>query len=98
VNVQHLYPEIRARLSAKIDQLGELVEERSPEGLITWWRGRYWTRPENVEFHEMMVVAGHGNEEIRRMRGLLTAVDVADGMAAVLNGPDLEDEADLRSD
>lgn len=47
----------------------EISERRGENGLITWWRGQYWARPEKVQTHEIMVVAGHGAEEIRRVRG-----------------------------
>jgi len=41
-----------------------------------------------VHTHEIMVVAGHGAEEFRRVRGFATAADVAKSVAAVLDGPD----------
>lgn len=39
-----------------------------------------------VQTPEMIVVAGHGSEEIRRVRGFITAGDVAKSMAAVMEG------------
>ena len=88
--IRGVYAEIRARVSAKMQRPAELVERVGDGGLVTWWYGRFWARPEAVAKGEMMVVFGHGDEEVSRRRGFRNVDDFARGMAAALSGAELE--------
>jgi hypothetical protein len=87
--IRGVYAEIRARVSAKMQRPAELVERVGNGGLVTWWYGRFWARPEAVAKGEMLVVFGHDDEEMSRRRGFRNVADIARGMAAALSGSDI---------